>query len=369
MAFNNKDISVILQGAINPQITPKAIKAIKTILPGAFIIVSTWKNESYDVINCDKLVISSPPSSVVVHNNLKSTNINNTNRMIYGVKRAISRVPTKYVLKLRTDIILQDKSFLEYWDIYPERNKQFQLFQKRILNYYLFAPQFNYCQGEKIPTLFHPSDWMFFGLTSDVKKLFNIPLQPDPTYSLWWIQHSKPEQQIDCWPEAVFRYAPEQYLCYQAVHKQFPSITFNNYLDITREKEQLSRLIMANNFVILDYRQWHIQIPKYQHLIGTLPFGQTSHAHWQIDYKTYCAHQFKIAWYEYVFKYFKINVSEILKTKRLEWEKKLIISFFYTAYKKHLYKKYSNSPVKLEQKLKKINPLKKLYVYSEDVKQ
>lgn len=369
MTLNNKNISVILQGTIDPKVTPRAIEAVRTVLPGAFIIVSTWNGQACDGLKCDELVLSDPPPAVVVRNNPKRPTINNTNRMIYGVNQAIAKVQTKYLLKIRTDIILQDASFLEYWGRYPKRNPKFQLFQERILNYYLFAPQFSYCDNAKVPTLFHPSDWMFFGFTADVKKLFDIPLQPEPESSLWWTHHAKPKQQFDCWAEVVFRYAPEQYLFYQALHRQFPSVTFNNYLDITRENEQLSRLIMANNFVILDYRQWHIQMPKYQHLIGTLPFGQTSHAHWQIDYKTYCDPKFKINWREYSFIYGRVNIGEILKTKEIELERKLISSLFHTAYKKHLYRKYASTPIKLKQKLKALKPSKKRYIYAEDVKE
>lgn len=360
----NTEITVILQGPIVPQITSNAIEAAKRVLPGAFIFVSTWKNENLSDISCDKIIANTPPPSIIVHNNC----INNTNRLIFGTQQALSDVRTKYTLKLRTDIILQDSSFLQYWDVYNQRKKQFQVFRHRVLNYYLFAPQFNYRQGMKIPTLFHPSDWMFFGLTSDIKRLFNIPLQPDPSYSLWWAQNVKPTQQIDCWPEAVFRYAPEQYLFYQAIHKRFPSITFNSYLDITRKKEELSRFIMVNNFVILDYRQWHIKLPKYQHLIGTLPFGQTSHVHWQIDYKKYCAPSFKISWKNTCFKYIKLNLGEILKTKKIELEKWFVTTFFLSWYQKHLYKKYAQSPAKLEQKLNALSAHKPTFIYTEDIR-
>lgn len=356
------EITVVLQGTVCPKTTVKAINAVKKILPGAPVVLSTWNTDNTDNLACDKVIKRTPPPSVG-----RPPYSNNTNRMIYGVQEALKQVNTPYVLKLRTDIILQDSSFLNYWDKYPKRSEKFKFFRRRILNYYLFTPQFNYCLGRKIPTLFHPSDWMFFGLTEDVKKLFDVSLQPDPAYSLWWEAYDKNPGQIDCWPGAVFRYAPEQYLFYHALKQTYPEIHFENYLDISRAKEQISRQVMANNFIILDYRQWHIKMPKYQHLIGSVPYGQTSHSHWQMDYKHYCDSNFKIPWKDVIFRYLKLNLGEILKTKQIEWEKKLIVLFFPSLYVAHIQKKYANSPAKLKQKLAFLNLSKQKYVYPEDM--
>ena len=365
--INSKDISVVVQGAVDPILTPQCLTSIRKHLPQAEIILSTWEDEIVSGLSYDKVILSQAPASVIVQ---KSPHIisNNTNRMIYGVQQGLTLATRPYTLKIRTDIILQDADFLRYWDMYPKRQDKFQLFEHRVLNYYLFAPQFNHRLGHRIPTLFHPSDWMFFGLTQDVKRLFDIPLQPDPEYALWWANHPKPSQQIDPWPGVVFRFSPEQYLFYQALRQKFPEITFDNYFDITREKEQTSRLIMANNFVILDYRQWHIKMKKYQHRLGTIPRGQTSHVHWQQDYKYFCDPDFKISWKDILFKYTQLNIGEIIKAKNIDLEKRLILAVCPSLYKKHLQKKYAKSPERLKEKLQKCFLADKLYVYTEDAK-
>lgn len=365
--IDSKKISVVVQGGVDKKNTFTCLKNIKKCFPNASIILSTWKEMNVDGLSCDKIILLTAPKNVAVETKNGVVISNNTNRMIYGVQEALKQVTTPYVLKLRTDIILQDASFLQYWDKYPKRSKKFKFFHHRILNYYLFAPQFNYRQGQKIPTLFHPSDWMFFGRTEDVKKLFNVPLQPDPAYSLWWETHNKNSKQIDCWPGAVFRYAPEQYLLYHAFKQSYPQVHFNNYLDISRAKEQISRQVMVNNFVILDYRQWHIKIPKYQHLIGSIPYGQTSHSHWLLDYRRYCDSDFKISWKDLIFRYAKLNLGEILKTKQIEWEKKLITLLCPSLYLAHIRRKYANSPAKLKQKMASFDSSEKKYVYPEDI--
>ena len=42
--ITSEQISVIIQGAYNPEITPKTIKSIKKLLPDSQIIFSTWEN-------------------------------------------------------------------------------------------------------------------------------------------------------------------------------------------------------------------------------------------------------------------------------------------------------------------------------------
>lgn len=367
MSIVSDDISIVFQGPVIPKITKNAILAARNIFPQATIILSTWVGENYSGLDYNKIILNQDPGGTPIGRQAGGPAYNNTNRMIYGVQQGLKVVSTPYVLKLRTDIILQDVDFLKYWDIYPKRCEKYQVFSHRILNYYLFAPQFSYIQGRKIPVLFHPSDWMFFGLTADVKSLFNIPLQPEPQYSRWWVRHNKRPEQIDCWPEAVFRYAPEQYLFYSVAKRKFPTINFKNYMDISRKKEYLSKQIMVNNFIVLDYRQWHIKMPKYQALIGTIPYGQTSHSVWLESYKKYCDKDFKIPWIEKFFKYLSFNILELLKSKRLELEKKFILIFFPKLYQIHIKRKYANYPDKLKRKMALFAKPKKQYVYPEDI--
>lgn len=50
------DISVVVQGAIDPHLTPMCLQSIRKHLPGAEIILSTWQNSRVDGLNYDKLV-------------------------------------------------------------------------------------------------------------------------------------------------------------------------------------------------------------------------------------------------------------------------------------------------------------------------
>ncbi|MBR3632273.1 MAG: hypothetical protein IKN49_04365 [Elusimicrobiaceae bacterium] len=356
-----KDISVVVQGTVDPTQTPTCLASVRRCLPGSTLILSTWQGSNVDGLEYDELVLSKDPGGIKSKDLEEKTFYNNTNRMILGVQEGLKKVRTPYTLKLRSDIILHDADFLNYWDKFSVRDSQYSLFQHRVLNYYLFTPQFGNYYGRKFPSLFHPSDWMFFGLTEDIQFLYSIPLQPDPEYSLWWTIHQKPPHQVNCWPASQWRYSPEQYLFYSAVKKRFPTISFEHYLDVTRKKEDFSRRMMINNFVILDYRQWHISMSKYQEDMGKIPYGQTSHAQWQEDYKNYCDPSFYVSWQQRLFKYY-----HLIKPKKIEWEKRLTRKLFSRVYKWYIYKKYAKYPIKLKQKLAAFEPSDNYYIYVED---
>ena len=51
-----KDISIIVQGAIDIAETPKCLASIRKHLPEAEIILSTWNNEPVEGLDYDVLV-------------------------------------------------------------------------------------------------------------------------------------------------------------------------------------------------------------------------------------------------------------------------------------------------------------------------
>ena len=54
--INSIDISVVVQGAIDKENTPKCLKSIREFLPNAKIILSTWKNSNVENLDYDMLV-------------------------------------------------------------------------------------------------------------------------------------------------------------------------------------------------------------------------------------------------------------------------------------------------------------------------
>ena len=76
--INSKDISVVVQGAVDPILTTQCLTSIRKHLPQAEIILSTWEDEIVSGLSYDKVILSQAPASVIVQ---KSPHIisNNTN--------------------------------------------------------------------------------------------------------------------------------------------------------------------------------------------------------------------------------------------------------------------------------------------------
>ena len=58
---DNKDITVVVQGAVDREKTPICLQSIRRMLPGAFIILSTWEGTDVDGLEYDDVVLSEDP--------------------------------------------------------------------------------------------------------------------------------------------------------------------------------------------------------------------------------------------------------------------------------------------------------------------
>ncbi|MDR2338107.1 MAG: WavE lipopolysaccharide synthesis family protein [Deltaproteobacteria bacterium] len=146
MMISSKDISVVVQGASDAELTPRVIASVRKFLPDAEIILSTWTKTDID---CDKLVISRDPGKIDI--NL----LGNTNRQILGRRNGLKRVSRKYALILRSDNEIINLNFVRDFD-------------GRIVAHSAGPIRAKW--------LYHLCDWNFFGLTDDLRNLYDIPL-------------------------------------------------------------------------------------------------------------------------------------------------------------------------------------------------
>lgn len=238
--IDTKDISVVIQGAVDKKITPQCIKKIQKSLPESKIILSTWEGTNTDGIYYDVIVFSKDPGGK--KDGLK---IDNVNRQITSTKAGLEKVETNYTLKIRSDLELKNSSFLSYWDSYPSRNPDFMFFKHRIIVSELFCKR---CLDEKslIPTPFHLSDWFQFGLTEDIKKLWNIPLV---NYDDYWECADVLELKLKgTWDSNV--YSPESYIFYNSLKKQYKDLVYTGTADYNCENISFSEKIFLSNLII-----------------------------------------------------------------------------------------------------------------------
>lgn len=303
--IDTSDISVVVQGAVDKENTLLCLKSIRKYLPGAEIILSTWKGTDVSKLDYDKVVLNVDPGGFkdkYVH-----TFTNNTLRQLISTQNGLKRVTRKYIIKMRSDLIFKSCNFLEFFDKFPCRNQEYVLFRNRVIISSFFMKKYLYSNGVVQPVPFHISDWLAFGLAEDIFKLYNIELPEEPDFS-WFLHENKYEGKKINLLGASHQYAPEQYIAYTAFKEKF-NIKFKHYMDYNEDNILCSEQLIANNFIILQpnqfkficgkknagtdyYKKW----TKYPILIPTLLWkGLYRFDIFLEDYKKYCDNDFYIS--------------------------------------------------------------------------
>ena len=63
--IDSKEISVIVQGAVDKKITPKTLKSVRKYLPNAEIILSTWEGTDISGLDYDIVLLSKDPGAYI----------------------------------------------------------------------------------------------------------------------------------------------------------------------------------------------------------------------------------------------------------------------------------------------------------------
>lgn len=263
--IDNSDISVVVQGYAEKS-TSYLISSIRKYLPKSQIILSTWDYCDIKNLEYDKLVINDDPGAVPCEIWDNYARGNNGNRQIASTKSGLEMVNTKYVLKLRSDLILLGDGFKKYFHLLSEREQEYSVFEERILIGELFSRHdFVYHRHGKeydVPKPFHPSDWFAFGLSDDVKKLYgNVRLIPDEELQYSKLVHPEYVEKYDY--KYSWRYTTEQHIFMEAIKNKVSSDLFRDWTDWNEENIELSQKYMLNNFAFLDMARSDILNMKY----------------------------------------------------------------------------------------------------------
>ncbi len=274
-----RNISVVVQGAIDKNLTHLTLASIRKMLPGATIVLSTWKNSKVSHLDYDELVLSEDPGSVLcdaVHNVH-----NNVNRQITSSKNALLGIKTPYALKLRSDMVLCNRNFLYYFEQYDyARAPEWVLTKNRIIvnNLYCANPRrTNFC--------FHLSDWVQFGNTADLQALWNIPLQSDLSAKQYFYHHPRPSR--DPVPTWVMQYLPEQYIWINFLKQKNITVSLQHFAHINKDLLLQSEKSFANNLLIVDYKDYGIKFLKYNPYKWDYS-SQYTHQEWLDLFIKYC---------------------------------------------------------------------------------
>lgn len=294
--IKEEDISIVIQGPIlykskfntSQEITKLVCKRARYLFPHSEIILSTWENENTTNLIFDKLVLNKDPGATWF-NYENYDLLNNCNRLIVSTKAGIAAASGKYVLKIRSDLFIISKKFLQYFYKFPYFDKQYQFVKNRILAFSIYSIKGHKTCLFTMQRPFHISDWAYFGYQEDLYDLYDIPLTQEPEFSQWFLTRCKPFFDIE--PARLWKMPPEQYVT-STFLKKYISIDFQHTADISNNNLNLSEKLLANNFLILDQTQFMLISLKYMNLqiLFNSLLSRTAifHSSWLNDYYKYC---------------------------------------------------------------------------------
>ena len=266
--IDSKDISVVVQGAIDSKYTKKCLKSIRKYLPKAEIILSTWEGSNVEGLDFDVLIENKDPGTAIVSTDLL---YNNVNRQLVSTQNGLKVASKKYTLKFRTDLSLKGNRFLKFFDKFLERDDKFSVFQHRVIVSSVYSREYSStiirihhpkCPKGFIKCPFCVSDFYFFGLTEDLKSYFE-PTELMKTEDMSNYNFNNKEMTSPA--DLSFRFSAEQYYCYSFAQRHFPTIKFNDYFDWNTELCNFAKRFVYNNFIFLGFCESQIYSDKHQH--------------------------------------------------------------------------------------------------------
>lgn len=314
--IDTKEISVIVQGAINKTETPKCVKSIRKYLPDAEIILSTWEGTDTSKLDFDKVIYNKDPGTTLIEEHKSKKIYNNMNRQLLSTQAGLAKVQRKYTLKLRSDLILSGTGFIDYFDKFQQRIDEYKLFKRKIVTSTLFT-RFNIKFGkqyERVKIPFHISDWWLFGLREDLNKYFlDTPLVKEPEFTNYFsLEENKSKN--NPYGKAMFKFAPEQYFGYECFARNFDDIYMEDAADYSDELMEKFRKCLVNNFIILEFEQSGIYLNKYPYsknekFFGELYLGLYNNFRFETEYKKFCDPNYKTSFDDSVIGNLKIEYA------------------------------------------------------------
>lgn len=246
-----RDISVVVQGAVDRRLTAVCLGSFRRLLPGAQLILSTWEGTDPSGLDCDILVRSPDPGASAMDTARASSY--NLNRMLRSSQAGLERAERPYVLKCRSDTELVGTGFLRAFDSFPARDERLSLARHKMVIPCLYTMRYEREWGKTHPTPYHISDWYCFGLREDVCCLFSAPLVEMEDFARYFEHHPRPRDYAIGWlGHRLWRFPPEQYLGVTYARRLFPDLDFPDCLSYDRVDPVRAERFLLSNFIVLE---------------------------------------------------------------------------------------------------------------------
>lgn len=170
-----QDLSFCIQGPVErnsygENLTQKLVASIKHFYPNSPIIFSTWDSEVVDSLEGVTLVLSKDPGSGLRYKNRPEKN--NINRQIISTCAGLNSVKTRFVVKMRSDLLVENRRLAKIVEKLPKTpSNSYSVFE----NYVIVLDRLTFNPNKKINPLLHVTDMLQAGLTTDVRRMWDIP--------------------------------------------------------------------------------------------------------------------------------------------------------------------------------------------------
>jgi hypothetical protein len=256
--IESKEISVVVQGAVNVKITEKCIESIRQNLPDAEIILSTWENAEVSTLDYDEVVINRDPGGNGYIRLFPEKQKSNLNRQLVSSLNGLKQATRKYALKIRTDMMIQNLGFLKYYELYGNQISKETFFKQRVM-------------VDGIVTLYNSAfsigDWWTFGLKDDLIAWYSCPLSNEKENDIYCFeQNNKPK-----FADVICQYPPEQYICYNYLKKYY-DINYDNLYCNSSENIDITKNFIIDNLICIEYSKSGIVLEKAKNIVNPISF-------------------------------------------------------------------------------------------------
>jgi glycosyltransferase involved in cell wall biosynthesis len=228
-------LSVVVQGPCvrrrngeNIRSLDDTVQSIRNVFPQAQIIVSTWDGSDIEGLGADDVVLNPDPGAITDGRG----SVNNFNRMIQSTASGLSAASRPFCIKTRSDVQFTSNK-LASCELGPAA-------RHLCLDRRIWCGSHWTARLETYLRPFHASDMVQFGLTDDLRQLWNVlPSTMDETFDL-------------SMPSHLPRLVPEQALLTKFLRNNGIDVVLNNSVDGRREIVELSIETLLSTFDVYD---------------------------------------------------------------------------------------------------------------------
>ncbi len=265
---SDRDVSVVVQGPATGTLAG-VVASVRSHLPRAELIVSTWEGADVQGLDVDHLVLSPDPGSrpYVDHLGQEMERRLNTNRMLLSTQAGLALATREYAVKLRNDTPLLSAAVLEWCaDQGPAGPAHLRLFSQRIVMPHVAVRPADAMRGY----LFHPSDIVHVGRRADLVSLWQADLIDEDENATWFASRTRPEPDL---VPVQMRYFNEQVLWLSALSRHGIETGYEHLGQYDAAVALLSEQTLVANFELVEDWQLGVELP-FGDLVAEFPVWQ-----------------------------------------------------------------------------------------------